>query len=520
MTTTDDRSDRPSTSPAAAPRAGDAPTVHVVPWDDPAAAALRTAQQAELRSRYGDDDAGHEMTGDDVTAMVLLHVDGQAAACGAIRDVASEHGRGVGEVKRMYVLPQHRGRGHARVVLDELERLARELGWRRLILETGVLQPEAIGLYLRAGYQSIENFGEYTGVEESRCFTKNLRAPARERSERPAGVVTVEHVTWDDPMARELRRAMWDDNLSRYPEIFHAPEHAGGSEVDDQRQGVGILAVVVARLDGQPVGCATLREGRGDYPAGSAEVKKVYVAPSARGAGVARALLAALEEDARRLGLTRLVLQTGIRQPEAVGLYGSIGYRPVVPFGGYGPDLYSLYFGKSLTPQPARSLDRTLAITTVPWDDADAKSLRRAMFDDLALLYPVMTATLGDPDEFDALTCADLDAMYVAHADGEPVGCTGLRASVDGEPPGTGEVCRVFVHRKWRGTGIARSLLAYAEQDAATRGLNRLMLMTGVRQADAVRLYERTGYSRVPPFGPNAHDPEAVGFAKQLVVQA
>ena len=77
--------------------------------------------------------------------------------------------------------------------------------------------------------------------------------------------------------------------------------------------------------------CATLRAAREGYPEGAGELKKVFVDESARGAGVARAMLAALEDDARARGLTQLVLMTGIRQPEAIRLYVSCGYRPIAP---------------------------------------------------------------------------------------------------------------------------------------------------------------------------------------------
>ena len=73
--------------------------------------ALRTAQQAELLALYGEDDIGHEMTGESIVAMLLVRVDGEAVACGAIRDASAELGAGVGELKRMFVVPAHRGRG-------------------------------------------------------------------------------------------------------------------------------------------------------------------------------------------------------------------------------------------------------------------------------------------------------------------------------------------------------------------------------------------------------------------------
>ncbi|MBO3083283.1 GNAT family N-acetyltransferase [Cellulomonas fengjieae] len=322
-------------------------TIELVGWDDPDAARLRTAQQAELRDLYGDDDIGHAMTGETIVAMLLLRADGEAVACGAIRDASDELGEGVGELKRMYVLPAHRGRGHSRAVLRELERLAEQKGFRRLVLETGVLQASAIGLYLSEGYRSIPNFGQYAAEAESRCFAKDLggttQRPPR-TGERPTVTLTRTH--WDDPVATALRLAMWHDIEVRYPELV--ARTPGGFAADDPQQGVGALSTVIAWLDGRPVGCATLRAARDGYPAGSGELKKVWVDDDARGSGAARALLAAVEDDARAHGLTSVVLQTGIRQPEAVSLYLSAGYRPVVPFFDPTGDFLSLWMAKDL----------------------------------------------------------------------------------------------------------------------------------------------------------------------------
>jgi GNAT superfamily N-acetyltransferase len=328
------------------------PTLDLVAWDDPDATALRVAQQAELRERYGDDDIGHAMTGDEIVAMVLLRDDdGEPAACGALRD-APELGARTGELKRMFVLPGHRGRGHSRAVLLELERIAVERGYDRLVLETGPLQPEAIGLYLSAGYRPTDNYGEYVGVVDSRCFAKDLRAveaPRRRARDRAPVDVVLEKVRWDHPDAAHLRHRMFTEfNAPTYPELEAMVDALGGYAVDDAAQGVGELATWVARIDGRPVGCVSLRAPRDGYPAGSVELKKLFIEDDARGAGVARALLAAADDEARALGYTRMVLQTGIRQPEAVGLYLATGWRPVVPFGPYRDDLHSLCFGKTL----------------------------------------------------------------------------------------------------------------------------------------------------------------------------
>ena len=79
-----------------------------------------------------------------------------------------------------------------------------------------------------------------------------------------------------------------------------------------------------------------------------AEIKRMYVAPAARGAGHARTVLAELERTAAEAGIEALVLETGLRQPEAIELYTSSGYTPVTPFGLYRDSPLSRCFGKRL----------------------------------------------------------------------------------------------------------------------------------------------------------------------------
>ncbi|MER5224721.1 GNAT family N-acetyltransferase [Streptomyces flaveus] len=71
------------------------------------------------------------------------------------------------------------------------------------------------------------------------------------------------------------------------------------------------------------------------YSDGDAEIKRMYVIEEARGNGLARRILAALEDDARAAGRTRMVLETGTKQPEAIALYASSGYEPCAKFGHY-----------------------------------------------------------------------------------------------------------------------------------------------------------------------------------------
>jgi GNAT superfamily N-acetyltransferase len=78
------------------------------------------------------------------------------------------------EVKRMFVVAERRGRGFARAMLAELEDTARVAGHDLAVLETGLRQPEAIGLYRSAGYEEIDGFGFYRDAPLSRCFGKRI----------------------------------------------------------------------------------------------------------------------------------------------------------------------------------------------------------------------------------------------------------------------------------------------------------------------------------------------------------
>jgi putative acetyltransferase len=143
--------------------------------DSGAASPLVAALGAELLERYGfpDPDPDH-LTADDLApppgAFVVARVGAAAVGCGGVR----RFGRTVGELKRMYVAPAFRGAGVGRAVLATLEDRARQLGYEQLVLETGVRQPEAIGLYVAAGYRGIDPYGAYRSSPLSRCFAKPL----------------------------------------------------------------------------------------------------------------------------------------------------------------------------------------------------------------------------------------------------------------------------------------------------------------------------------------------------------
>jgi GNAT superfamily N-acetyltransferase len=163
------------------------PTIAPVPFDSEVAAGLVAALEADLDVRYAEDDVtyahlvpDHDMLtihDGDVTpprgVFLVAHLDGVPAGCAAIRPAPTGDTEAA-EIKRMFVAPEARGRGVSRSLLTALEEAARSFGYRRVILETGTRQPEAMALYESAGYEPIPNYGGYREFPESRCYAKEL----------------------------------------------------------------------------------------------------------------------------------------------------------------------------------------------------------------------------------------------------------------------------------------------------------------------------------------------------------
>lgn len=144
-------------------------------YDSPLAQGLVEEVQAEYVVRYGGPDdtplSPAEFAPPRGVFLVAL-VDGVPVATAGLRD----HGGGDVELKRMYVRAAHRRRGYARLLLAEVERRARVLGHRRLLLETGAMQPEAVALYRSAGYADTAPYGHYAESEHSIHLAKDLSA--------------------------------------------------------------------------------------------------------------------------------------------------------------------------------------------------------------------------------------------------------------------------------------------------------------------------------------------------------
>jgi putative acetyltransferase len=143
----------------------------------------------------------------------------------------------------------------------------------------------------------------------------------------------------DSPASRDLIALLDAEIASRYPE-----PGALQFRLDPDEVAPGRGAFVVAFAGDLAVACGGVRVIDG----GAAEVKRMFVVPAQRGRGVAGRVLAVLEERARGLGATRLILETGTRQPEAIALYARSGFARIEPFGEYVGAPLSVCMGKSL----------------------------------------------------------------------------------------------------------------------------------------------------------------------------
>jgi putative acetyltransferase len=128
----------------------------------------------ELSRLYDDDGGADSFNPDDAlatgAAFLVARLGGTPIGCGAVRPLAPN----TAEIKRLYVVPDARGKGMGWRILLELESVALELGYNRVRLETGLKQPEAIRLYGSAGYQRIGCYGKHPGNPMSVCFEKQL----------------------------------------------------------------------------------------------------------------------------------------------------------------------------------------------------------------------------------------------------------------------------------------------------------------------------------------------------------
>jgi putative acetyltransferase len=145
-----------------------------------------------------------------------------------------------------------------------------------------------------------------------------------------------------DILSREARNLI--DALNAELSRLYPEEGANHFRLSPDEVAPGRGAFLIALRSGKPVGCGAVRR----IEETTAEIKRMYVKPEERGQGIGRALLLALEAEARTLGVSRLVLETGLRQSEAITLYEHAGFSRIPPFGEYVQSPLSFCMAKEL----------------------------------------------------------------------------------------------------------------------------------------------------------------------------
>ena len=127
---------------------------------------------ADLNQRYGVVQAQYDQFNslESIEAAVVAYAGERPVGCGCFKRFDAQSV----EIKRMFVRPEDRGSGVAKLLLGELEAWAVEEGISRAVLETGIKNPEAIRFYMKSGYGRIDNYGQYAGMENSVCMAKTL----------------------------------------------------------------------------------------------------------------------------------------------------------------------------------------------------------------------------------------------------------------------------------------------------------------------------------------------------------
>ena len=155
------------------------PSTEPVAGDDQRIAPLMRSYWAEMAHRYGDTDGETPLIPlhQDARWLLVQTDDGAVVGCGAVQPLAAtvqDAPYDVGEVKRVYVLPEARGHGHSRLLMAHLVQVARSAGYSALWLDTGTPQHEAVALYERLGWRQIDRYGQFAHDERTLCYAFDL----------------------------------------------------------------------------------------------------------------------------------------------------------------------------------------------------------------------------------------------------------------------------------------------------------------------------------------------------------
>lgn len=326
-------------------------------WSDPVGRELRSAQQADLTVRYGPWQGGPipDLNPAEVEAFIVAFEDGKPIGCGAIRRESAD----IMEMKRIFVVPEARGRRLAGIILEALEREAVALGARYMRLETGTQQPESVRLYERYDYRPIDAFGYFADGDDTLFYGRDLDTvaarPAQPAVRRIHGVLhEVEGTLIPSESAGVMIADLAGGYAIRRASITDVPAllrlladddvaHARGDAPDtDPAADISVFERAFSRIDrdpahllvivdspaGEAVGTMqlTVLPGLGRGGVNRLQIESVHVATSERGAGVGSAMIRwALAEGVRR-GASITQLTSDLRRTRAHEFYERLGF--------------------------------------------------------------------------------------------------------------------------------------------------------------------------------------------------
>lgn len=151
--------------------------------------------------------------------------------------------------------------------------------------------------------------------------------------------LTIREVPWSNPVGADLRAAQQAELDARFGSFDHEPDPPSAEDT-------AVFLVAYDKSSGQPLGCGGLRR----VEESTAEIKRIYVLPYARGSGVATAVLTALEYRARAAGYAVITAEAGSAQPDGRRFYQHGGYTVVPNFGPYTELEDSVCFAKTIDP--------------------------------------------------------------------------------------------------------------------------------------------------------------------------
>ncbi|HWL86906.1 MAG TPA: GNAT family N-acetyltransferase [Polyangiaceae bacterium] len=258
----------------------------------------------------------------------------------------------------VYIHHEMHRRGIGRALYRLLIPTVRAQGYVTLLAGITPPNPGSEGLHAATGFVHCGTYHR-TGWKFSRWHDVGYWERHLQRADLPPGEIRPVTDVWPQirrwasggleirptalgaPVSQSLIAELNRELAALYPEPGANHFRLEESEVAGERG-----AFVVAYLESEPVGCGAIRLGDD----AAAEVKRMFVAPRWRGIGISRPLLAALEERATQIGAKRVVLETGVRQSEALALYANCGYERIAPFGEYVDSPLSICMGKLLLP--------------------------------------------------------------------------------------------------------------------------------------------------------------------------